>query len=66
MRAMCCVSARPTLAQERPPSVDLYTPSACAVHWSLGTATQDSPMPTYITLGSESETASAPTAEVLK
>ena len=43
---MCCVLSRPTLAQVPPPSVDLYTPSACAVHWSLGTATLHSPIPT--------------------
>ena len=45
-----------------PRSVDLYTPSP----WVMSSRRQASPVPAYITLGSESETAIAPTEDVFK
>src|SRR6266571_5545121 len=61
-RAICRVSSSPTCFQVLPASVDLYTPSPCETFPRIG----DSPMPTYTTLGSDSEMPIAPTDPVLK
>ena len=59
---MCRVSSSPTCFHVLPASVDLYTPSP----WVTLPRMQASPVPAYTTLGSESLTATAPTAPVLK
>jgi hypothetical protein len=53
---MWCVSVRPTLANVRPPSVDLYTPSPQPTLLR----THDSPVPTQTMFGSFWKTAMSP------
>ena len=60
--AMCLVSRSPTFRQVRPPSVDRYTPSPCDTLPLM----QASPVPAYTTLGSDCDTAIAPTDAVPK
>src|SRR5216684_3599834 len=59
---MCRVASRPRLRQLRPPSSERYTPSP----WETLLRMHASPVPAYTTSGCELETATAPTAAVLK
>src|SRR6059058_6105702 len=61
MRAMACVAASPTCVQLLPPSVVFHTPSPCM----MLPRSSVSHIPTYTTSGLASQTATAPTDELV-
>src|SRR6266516_1759155 len=61
MDVICCVLSRPIRRQVCPASDDLYIPSPSPSRKELR-----SPVPTYITLGSDGATSTAPMDETLR
>ena len=59
---ICCVSFNPIFSHVLPPSVVLYTPSP----WQRLPRIQASPVPTYITFGSDCEISIAPIDALVK